>query len=286
MKIARVFPRKTSMSPIDEDVYFGLPPFGCPKYDDVHISVTFTWDNIKADYLARGWGGYGKVRIGGPGRMTIPGEFTTGLYLRKGVVITSRGCPNRCNFCLVPRVEGGIRELKIHEGNNIADNNLLACSKGHINKVFKMLRGQKAVRFSGGLEAGRITDEIVAQLRDLSIKFIFLAYDREQDKEVVQKATDKIRKHFTREQLRCYVLIGNFGDTLEKAEIRLREAWEMGTMPFAMRYRKPVGVFGDSFVFRQRAWNLLQHNWTRPAIIKEIMRGSINRNRPVTAGRK
>lgn len=265
------------MTPDDEDSFVGLPPLGCPKYDEVHISVVFTWDINRAKFLAGTWRDYGRVRIGGPGwRMLLsgPGEFTPGMYLKKGVVITSRGCPNKCNFCLVPITEGPICELKIHAGNNIVDNNILACSKEHIKNVFKMLQGQKGVRFSGGLEARRVTDEIVSQLRDLSIKFIFLAYDRFQDKEAVQRATEKLRKYFTREKLRCYVLIGYEGDTIEKAETRLREAWDMGTLPFAMRYRKPVADFNDSFVFRERAWNLLQHKWTRPAITKAVNKAS------------
>lgn len=274
MRIARVFPTKTSMSPKDKDAYFGLPPLYCPHYNEIHISVVFTWDKKKARHYANSWQWYGKVRIGGPGwqaPLSGPGEFTPGLYLKKGVVITSRGCPNNCYFCLVPRSEGPIRELKIHKGNNIADNNLLACSQEHIKKVFEMLQGQKGIKFSGGLQASLVTDETVEQLRDLSIKYIWLAYDGVHNKYAVQRAADKLRKHFTIEQLRCYVLIGTEGDTLEKAEERLVEAWKMGTIPFAMRYRKPVDNFGGSYVFRQREWNLLQHRWTRPATIKDMM---------------
>ena len=274
MRIARVFPTKTSMSPTDDDAYFGLPPLNCPKYDEIHISVTFTWDTKRALFLSRNWGDYSRVRIGGPGWQSLlsgPGEFTPGIYLKKGIVITSRGCPNNCNFCLVPITEGPIRELKIHKGNNIADNNLLACSKEHIKKVFKMLQGQKSIKFSGGLEARLITDEIVEQLRDLSIKSIWLAYDSENNRKAVLKALEKLRKFFTREKLRCYVLIGNEGDTLEKAEARLKEAWRMGTIPFAMRYRKPADNFEDSFVCREREWNLLAREWTRPSITRAIM---------------
>lgn len=275
MRIARVFPTKTSMSPKDKDAYFGLPPLYCPSYNEVHISVVFTWDKKKARHYANDWQWYGKVMIGGPGwqaPLSGPGEFTPGLYLKKGIVITSRGCPNKCDFCLVPRSEGPIRELKIHEGNNIADNNLLACSKEHIKKVFKMLQGRKGIKFSGGFQASLVSDEIIEQLKDLSIKYIWLAYDSEYSKDTVQKAADKLRKHFTREQLRCYVLIGKHGDTLEKAETRLKEAWAMGTIPFAMRYRKPVDNFNESYVFRQREWNLLQHVWTQPREIKKIMK--------------
>lgn len=277
MRIARVFPTKTSMSPTDEDAYFGLPPLNCPQYDEVHISVTFTWDIKYSKCLVRNWGDYGLVRLNGPAFLDTkrPGEFVPGRYLKKGVVITSRGCPNKCDFCLVSRSEGQIRELKIHEGNNIADNNLLACSKDHIKKVFKMLQGQKGIKFSGGFEARRVTDEIIEQLKDLSIKYIWLAYDDEgydlRYRETVQRVAEKLRKYFTIEQLRCYVLVGFEGDTIDDAEWRLRQAWDMGAIPFAMRYRKPADNFDDSYVFRQREWNLLQHRWTRPALIKKLM---------------
>ena len=50
MRIARVFPTKNSMSPTDKDAYFDVPPrIGLPEYDEVHISVAFTWDLKKAE---------------------------------------------------------------------------------------------------------------------------------------------------------------------------------------------------------------------------------------------
>ena len=67
MKIARVFPRKTNMSPIDRDAYYGLPEMFMPEYNEVHISVTFTWDIEKGYQLQKEWQVVcDKVRIGGP----------------------------------------------------------------------------------------------------------------------------------------------------------------------------------------------------------------------------
>jgi len=57
MKIARVFPRKTSYSPTDEDCYFTDPPMWTskgnelPEYDEVHVSCVFTWDIERAREL-------------------------------------------------------------------------------------------------------------------------------------------------------------------------------------------------------------------------------------------
>lgn len=54
MKIARVFPRRTTATPDDELVFFGPPPLLIlPEIDEVHISVAFTYDRPKAEELAK-----------------------------------------------------------------------------------------------------------------------------------------------------------------------------------------------------------------------------------------
>ena len=263
MKVARVFPTKTNMSPTDEDAYFGEPDLFTPRYDEVRISVTFTWDMDKVAILAREWKKHGCVRVGGPAKDDPGEEFIPGLYLKQGVTITSRGCPNSCPFCFVPKREGKIRELPVRIGNIIQDNNLLACSKSHIEKVFAMLKTQKQIDFSGGLEASRIDDWVVEQLRGLRIHQIWIAYDNMTQALPVERAVNKLTRYFNRDKIRCYVLIGyGAADTIEKAEMRLRRAWEIGTLPFAMLYQ-PKEYTKD--------WKQLQRRWTRPAIIKSIM---------------
>lgn len=267
--IARVFPRKTNMSPTDADAYFGVPDIFTPKYDEVHISVTFTWDISQASFLCQAWRGHAPlIKMGGPAYDDKGNNFWPGRYVRKGVAVTSRGCPNNCSFCFVPKREGRLRELPVTNGNNIIDNNLLACSKTHLDGVFTMLSHQRRIDFSGGLEASRITDEIVDRLRGLRIYQIWLAYDTENADKPLVKAIKKLSKYFRRDQLRCYVLIGYKDDTLEKAETRLRKAWEIGTLPFAMRYRTSDPQWQGTFLYKDRAWNLLTRQWTRPAIIK------------------
>lgn len=273
IKIARVFPRKTSMSPTDTDAYFGTPELFMPKYDEVHISVTFTWDIERGHYLKKQWETVcDKVLIGGPAFNDPGKEFVAGMYLKEGMTITSRGCPNKCRFCFVPEREGKIRELPIIRGNIIQDNNLLACSKSHIEKVFSMLRSQKSIDFSGGLESARITDGTVERLRGLSIGQMWLAYDHPNAEKPLIKAVEKLKRYFKRDQLRCYVLIGYEGDTLAKAESRLCRAWGIGTLPFAMRYRTPSNNWDNTFLFKERVWNLFARKWTRPAIIKSLFR--------------
>ncbi|MEG6512391.1 hypothetical protein V6C32_10755 [Desulforamulus ruminis] len=134
----------TNATPRDEYTFFDAPGMFLPPIDEVHVSVAFTYDMPKAEYLARQWEGVAPVKLGGPAYDAPGGEFIPGMYLKKGYVITSRGCPNRCWFCRVPIREGGtIRELPVTEGNNVLDDNLLACSESHIREVFDMLKKQK-----------------------------------------------------------------------------------------------------------------------------------------------
>jgi hypothetical protein len=97
--IARVFPRRTSATPDDDLSFINCPPplLTLPEIREAHVSVAFTWDLPRAEQLARQWEAVGvPVKIGGPAFNEPGGDFVPGLYLRRGNVITSRGCPNRC----------------------------------------------------------------------------------------------------------------------------------------------------------------------------------------------
>ena len=82
MSILRVFPTKTSFTPTDELAFFGGPTLFVPDHDEVHISVTFTWDKKKAVFLKKQWEGFTDkiVRIGGPayglwGMISLPASI-------------------------------------------------------------------------------------------------------------------------------------------------------------------------------------------------------------------
>ncbi len=251
MKIIRVFPRKTKATPDDDLVRINRPPGLFDEADEVHISVTFTWDLPRAEWLAKQWKSRATVKIGGPGTRNCQGDFIPGMYLRKGYVITSRGCPNHCWFCAVPRKFGHVRELPITEGHNILDDNFLACSDNHIKKVFGMLSRQKEIEFTGGLEASRLKPWHCKELRKLNIKQLFFAYDCPVDRLPLWEAGDLLLKHgFTKAShvLRCYVLCGYDGDTIEKATSRMNDVMAAGFTPMAMLWRNDDGWRNPDFI--------------------------------------
>jgi hypothetical protein len=242
------------------------PPKELPDIDEVHVSVAFTYDMQKAEQLAEKWSKTGlPVKLGGPA-FTVPGaDFVPGMYIRKGYVITSRGCPNRCYFCAVPKREGdALRELPITEGHNILDDNLLACSESHIRAVFDMLKTQpERPLITGGLEARLLKPWHVDLLRESKTQRFYCSYDMPGDYEPLVEAGKLLQAAGITRATRkpnCYVLIGYSGDTMENAEKRLRGAWAAGFVPFAMLYRDEQGAV-------QEEWRKFQRLWARPQII-------------------
>lgn len=268
MRIARVFPRKTEASPEDALAFFGPPPEGFSGCDRAEISVAFTYDKPDGEKLAEAWGQLGvPVSIGGPAYDDPGGDFEPGRYLRAGYTITSRGCPNSCWFCRVPKREGGIRELVIKPGHNVLDSNLLACSENHIRRVFDMLFGQKeSVVFTGGFEARILKRWHVDLLWYLRPGCMFFAYDTEDDLEPLVEAGKMLRDaNFTRHNCRAYVLIGGPKDTMAKAESRLLATWDAGFMPMAMLWKNEKGDTDPEMARFQRTW-------ARPAATKAQVR--------------
>jgi hypothetical protein len=268
-KIARIFPRRTHATPDDAYAFVGEPDYLSVPKDilEVHISVTFTWDLSEAQRLAELWSRVAPIKIGGPATGERGENFHPGQYLKQGCVITSRGCPNRCWFCGVPEREGSVvRELPVRDGWNVMDDNLLACSEQHIRSVFRMLEQQKAngyqPQFTGGLEAKRLRPWHVELLKRLRPKQMFFAFDTPDDLLALEEATRlfKAVEYGTRNNLRCYVLVGFPGDTFLYAEQRLLTAMRLGFGPMAMLYRNQHNT-------TTLEWRRFQRLWARPAVI-------------------
>jgi len=264
MKPIRVFPRRTSMTPMDEYAFVGNPPMIRPEADEVHVDCTFTWDIPEVKRLANAWGQYYPVKLGGCAFGDPCNGFTPNMYIRNGVTFTSRGCNNQCPWCLVWKREGKLRELPIIEGNNIQDNNLLQCSKSHINKVFAMLQKQSHIQFGGGLDSRLITDEIADQIRSLRIYQIFLAADTKSALKPLERAIKKL--NLPQNKIRCYALLAFEGESISDGLERLETIYRLGVLPFAQLYQPP-----DKWIEYSKEWRDLARTWSRPAAMKSFM---------------
>lgn len=265
MKLARVFPRITKATPMDDLSFSGPPDLFTPEVDEVHISVTFTWDKPKAEWLAEQWKHIAPVTVDGPAYRNLDLDFVPGRYMGNGYVITSRGCPQRCWFCDVWKKHPEVHELPIHDGWMLQDDNILACSESHVRAVFAMLKRQPhRPQFYGGLEPSFLQDWHVDLFAWLKPKQMFFAYDTPDDLEPLIVAGAKLREAgFSRNQMRCYVLIGWPKDAMDEAENRLHRTLDLGFFPFAMLWKNERGDTDP-------AWRTFQRGWARPASISRI----------------
>ncbi len=273
MRIIRVFPRRTSFTPQDELAFSGRdawPGLFRPGANEVHVSCLFLGDRFRAEGLAEAWDEHypGKVLLGGPAFDDPGDEFTLGRYVREGITITSRGCPRQCPWCVVPKREGKLRTLTIYPGNNLVDNNLLACPEDHQEAVFEMLRNQKRIIFSGGLDARLLEDWHVEEFKKLSIRELWFASDTPDSlkplrhvSEMFEGVWNHLSVNEKRRRLRCYVLIGFGDETPDEAKERLKEVWRLGFLPFAQFYR------GLGEQIKTSEWADLQRRWSRPAVM-------------------
>jgi hypothetical protein len=262
MRIIRVFPRKTSFTPNDALTFVGDPTLFRPKADEVHVSVTFTWDIEEGRRLAMAWRQYYPVvKLGGPAFDTCPNGFVPGRYVKRGVTFTTMGCNNFCPWCLAWRREGRLVEYRdFAPGYIVQDNNLLQASREHIAQVFAMLKSQRrAAIFSGGLDSRLMDDWIVEGLRSLRIEQLFLAADTKAALHPLEKALKKLAP-LKRRKLRVYVLIGYNGETISEATERLETVWKLGGLPFAQLYQPP-----HAFLCYPDAWKQLARTFSRPA---------------------
>jgi hypothetical protein len=269
MRLIRVFPRRTKATPDDDMVRFG-PPGMFDEADQIHISVTFTYDKPYAEQLAEQWRHVAPMSIGGVAYGDAGADFVPGKYIKHGYIFTSRGCPRRCWFCSVWKRDPVPRLLPVIDGWNILDDNLLACPRDHVEAVFAMLRKQKRrIEFTGGLEALSLEDYQVDLLAGLKEKpNCFFAYDPGDAFETLESAASRLlAAGFTRRShlLRVYVLIGYPKDTMALAELRLQQMIKIGFTPYAMLWQPETpsqmkhapGL--DWMAFRRR--------WLRPQII-------------------
>lgn len=249
------------------------------------VSVVFTWQVEDAFVLGRDYhrATGGDVEIGGPaielvrrpresvwnprrGWLRFPkvpkdddGVVDVLGLMNPDATFTTRGCPNKCVFCSVPRIEGPFRELeRWRPAPIVCDNNLLACSRRHFERVLVSLERFDRVDFNQGLDCRRLTSwhvGLLGQLRNKGIKVkVRFAFDRANVKVRLFGAIDRVLGvGIPRQDIGVYVLVG-FRDTPEAAVERLETVRELGIRPNPMRYQPLTTGKKNSYVHKAGGW--------------------------------
>jgi hypothetical protein len=264
------------VGPGDDSRLFARHDPPAADVEAIHVSVTFTWDLDRARRLAAAWSALypdAALLIGGPAFHSPCDTFTPGMYVKAGITYTSRGCDGRCPWCQVRDIEGAHRVIEdFAPGWVVADNDFLGCPWAHRKRVYEMLRSQpKGVQFRGGLTASKLTTRDAEQIRGLNIgkDGLWFACDEKSALTALEYAKSLLGP-FSRDKLRCYMLVGYFDDdTPSAANARAMEVWRLGFIPFMQFYRGPAEP-------KRRRWSdewaIVCRRWARPALSRRYMR--------------
>ncbi len=201
----------------------------------LYISIPFTWLVEEAEQEARKW--KGKILMGGPGLME-PSKyegFDPLLFHNPCATFTTRGCPNKCGFCAVPKLEPDYYEIPNYRpAPIICDNNFTAASRKHQEMVIEKQKVYQLTDFNQGLEARKFTPELADLLGQIRCKIRF-AFDNWGQETAVKEAIDLCKARTTKD-ITVYCLIG-YNDTPDDAKARLELIKSWKVLPAPMRYQ-------------------------------------------------
>jgi hypothetical protein len=250
--------------------------------NSLYLSIPFTWLLPEARERARRH--RGKTFAGGPavdlmpdyleGAATVGGECPVEPLLMHNplATFTTKGCPRRCPFCAVPRIEGPFRELKAwRPAPIICDSNLLASSKRHFSKVIDSLKRFPSCDFNQGLDARLLKPFHADSLASLKAPVIRFSLDSVGCMASVSDAVSLCRKRGLND-IRIYCLIG-YGDTPEDALHRLEtvKSWDLFASP--MRYQPLDCLERNSYVaegWTERKLKDFMRYWSRRAWFRDL----------------
>jgi hypothetical protein len=201
----------------------------------------------------------GPVKAGGPAVVLMPGPLEglaevnqpcpvePLLFHNPLATFTTRGCPNACGFCAVPRLEGEFKELDNWRlAPLVCDNNLLASSKRHFNRVIDRLKALPGVDFNQGLDARLLTPYHASRLAELKRVKVRFAFDHPSQETAVHDAIELCRGAGLSD-FSVYCLIG-FDDDPESARCRLESVLSWGARTSPMRYQPLDALAKNSHV--------------------------------------
>jgi hypothetical protein len=271
-----------------DEVYAGRWESMHADMDKYYFSVIFTWDipaMIQAVNLVRSWGK--EVEIGGPAATFMNRYIAkeTGIYPHIGLdarfehvpgnykmTFTSRGCPHKCRFCGVSRVEPVSEEYDDFPlARMIGDNNINATSWAHQELVVNKLVNIKGkIDINSGFDVRFFREEHYALFSRLKLLQWRFAFDSMAVWADVWRVAKMMRDAgYDRHKVTFYCLIGFPGTTPEENLFRLETIRELGMNPYPMRFiplnslshRYVAPGFNEDILFRMNTYYQTPYIW-------------------------
>lgn len=265
-KDARIYPNLADMKIAayhkaqGDDVEWATP---FEHYDILYMSKVFNYtpDDLtcyNADKIIKGGTGY-DIYSKLPDeidRMQPDYSFYPNIDKDVAYGFLTRGCPNKCKWCVVPRKEGMIRPyMDIDEIANgrkkiiLMDNNILAAGQYCIEQLNKIIERGYRIDFNQAIDARLVTDEnaqLLAKIKWIDNRIRFGCDTQGQIKEC-ERAIELINSYgFHGEYFLFTMLNDNFKECFNRVNywrtrtLNLRsEGKHNDMMPFSQPYRDP-----------------------------------------------
>jgi len=195
--------------------------------DASFASIPFTWELKKVRRFIRSRPG--KWTVGGPAIFLMPDYFQDlpdvsvkwswgGILQRHNpyATRTTRGCPNKCKYCAIGsgKIERGafIEKGEWPDRPILCDNNLLAASERHLQRVFDRLRWWGWADFNQGLDCRLVTPEIAKEIHSIGKPIVRVSLDSWSVAPVWEYAVNLfLDAGVAKRRMHSYVMIG-WGD--------------------------------------------------------------------------
>jgi hypothetical protein len=244
-----------------------------PNYDAVMLSVIFSWDVPLAIREAKRALSMGKtVMIGGAGTMVQRNyiERETGITpiykvvpelenvdAKFKMVYFTRGCVEKCHFCIVPKIEGQniILNRKSHPAKVLMDNNLSELPVEYQEYIVEkyLSAGITSVDANSGFEPKGVNDYVVNLFNQLPLRWWRIGFDEIGEEKQVLEAI-RVIKSISKKMVRVYTMIGH--EPIEQCRYRCEKVISLGCEPVPQAYIK-LGAL-NKIPDVQHDWDLLK----------------------------
>jgi len=163
---------------------------------------------------------------------------------KSSLLFATRGCPRKCGFCSVPKLEGApvpshdsIGSL-MYPGHTKAvffDNNILALPNWR-DVFIELIELQMKCDFNQGMDARLINEENAALLGKMDIPFIRMAFDYIGIRPYIEKAITRLKDNGIKGRRMVFYVLHNYVDDPEDFFQRVRDLLSWGVVVYPMRY--------------------------------------------------
>jgi len=231
--------------------------------DIVYASIIFTENRDKLYFLKQNYPN-AEIHIGGSGYsldIELPKEIDKmkpdySIYKeRYSINFTTRGCPNKCKWCIVGEKEGHkvVPYQKIEQFHDpkhkkvvLLDNNILALKDWFRENMGYVKKHNLKVDFNQGLDIRLVDEEIIEILKSVNYHELRFAWDSMEVSKIVKKKLKLIEKHFHHEihvyhAITFYILVEcdtNIVEDLERVHYLRERNIPSYIMPYQKIYKK------------------------------------------------